>query len=233
MRILPISESKDREAWLEWRMGKIMGSKAGGVYPLSRGADRNPAGLWEIIAEKLAIAPDGEPDMARGHRLEPEAIARFTKETGLTVVTGEDAGVWQDEETEELALSPDASEPGNNPTYAVEVKCLGSKSHIRYVLTWLLRGVDKFFQIFGLPKPSRILDYIPKEYHEQVTHYFVVNPNLKTLYFVYYDDRMALDNLVYCCIPIGRADVPEQHQRETLISQLGKVNALIELLRGL
>lgn len=233
MRILPISESIDREAWLEWRRDKVTGSRAGDVLPLSRGADRNPMGLWDLLAGKIAIDRDGEDDMARGHRLEKEALARFTKETGLAV--SPDCGVWQDEECEDIALSPDASDPSDKPKYAVEVKCLASKNHLKHVVTWLLRSVSKFYELFNVSEPKSILDYIPKEYREQAIHYFVVNPDLETLYFVFYDDRIVIDSLVYTHIPILRSDLDGEveAQRASEIQQIGKINSLIEILKGL
>ena len=133
--------------------------------------------FYEIIAERVArpITPNdyadqlgGEPFsmMARGHILEPEAIAAFEAKTKKKV--DEDSCVWVSDYDEAAYVSPDACITGNDGKIheAVEVKCLSSAKVIRAYLE----------------------GRYPKEYAPQILKYFMVNEDLDTLYFVMYTD---------------------------------------------
>jgi hypothetical protein len=98
--------------------------------------------------------------------LEDEAVARFAEETGKKV--DNDLVIWFRDDNENIAVSPDGS---IGEKEAVEVKCLSSARHLEAFMTKV----------------------IPDEYEYQVLQYFIVNENLKKLYFVFYDPRMPKD----------------------------------------
>lgn len=146
--------------WYHLRKGKIGGTGLAKILgtPYARGEY-----FYEIIAERLttgnAEAEEYENPMDRGLRLEDEAIAAFEFETGKKV---EKVGLCEDSENSQITNSPDGLIGDDE---AVEIKCMGGKNHIKF---WLDNEV-------------------PKEYIWQVIQYFVVNKNLKTLWFVGYN----------------------------------------------
>lgn len=152
-------------------------------------------GFYELIAQRLGVPPDEENSMERGSRLESEAVERFATETGKEV----DASllIWTRDDNESIAISPDAVVIGESA--AVEAKCLKSALHIKAYLT----------------------GKIPEEYELQALQYFVVNDDLATLYFVFYDPRFAMFSLPgstearkrsldYFVIEFKRSEVGEQ-----------------------
>ena len=217
---MTINKFEDRESWLSARRGKITGTRlqdlivssaftkplimeeltACGIdfdkkgtkeslsvllSPLSRANLTSKApkkiGYYELIAERLAIPPDDENCMDRGTRLEDEAIAYFTADTGKDVCA--DLVIWEREDNSSIAISPDGYIGMDE---AVEIKCLGSARHIEALLT----------------------ESIPKDYEEQVIQYFIVNDNLKTLHFIFYDPRLLAKP--YFKFVVNRADVQEK-----------------------
>jgi len=199
MKILLFENEQD---WKQARMGKITGSTLKDLI-VKRGTGKKK-GFYQIIADRIAIPRDDENRMDRGHRLEDEAIERFAKETGKKVNT--DLVIWTRDDNDNIAISPDGYIIPNDDredcehaskdkkcakcgyvTEAVEVKCLNSASHVEAIITG---------------------EY-PKEYHEQILQYFVVNDDLETLYFVMYDPTVPKD---YLCFTIHRADVAEEVQ---------------------
>lgn len=175
---MKITKFDTEETWLEARKGKITGSRLGSVFSKR---DKKPLKTYyEIIAERVAIPADGENVMDRGHRLEDEAAEMFTKETGKKVDTS--LVIWSRDDNENIAISPDGV---ISPTEAIEIKCLNSASHIE---AWLTKDV-------------------PSEYEHQVLQYFIVNDNLETLYFCFYDPRMPKDFFFF---EIKRLNVQEK-----------------------
>lgn len=173
----------NREDWLNARRGKITGSRLKDLI-VKRGTGKK-IGFYELIAERLGIPADGENPMDRGTRLEEEAIAQFVKETGKKVNT--DLVIWSKDDNEAIAISPDGYiEKKKKIEEAVEVKCLSSARHIEALLT----------------------GEIPTEYQEQKIQYFVVNDDLKTLYFIFYDPRLLAKP--YFVIEIKREDVEDE-----------------------
>lgn len=175
---MKILNFEDREAWLESRKGKITSTRLGDVV-VKRGTGRKKA-FYELIAEQVALPPDGENPMDRGNRLQDEAIEKFKEQIGKEVETG--LILWMRDDNEDIAVSPDGF---IGETEAVEVKCLNSASHIEALLT----------------------DEIPGEYEFQVLQYFIVNNKLETLYFCFYDDRLSVKNFFYKTIK--REDVQD------------------------
>lgn len=158
---LPLEQNT--KEWLEWRKGKITGSRANDII-VKRGTGRK-LGFYEVLAERIAIADDGEyeNELERGHALEERALDAFEELTGKKVKRNN--GVWVSDDNAQLAISPDG-EIGK--TEAVEVKCLSSARHLQ-----------AYFE-----------QEIPPEYDAQVTQYFIVNEKLKALHFVFFDPRI-------------------------------------------
>lgn len=185
----------NREEWLEARRGKITGSRLKDIV-LKRGTTPK-IGYYELIAERLAVAADDESPMDRGTRLEEEALANFTEETGKKLDTS--LIIWTRDDNDCIALSPDGVVEDSNETEAVEVKCLSSAKHIEALLT----------------------QKIPPEYEEQMIQYFIVNDALQTLYWVFYDPRIGYGKDFHC-IEVRREDVQEKvlecltYQRQVL-----------------
>ena len=157
---MKIQTFEDQESWLAGRIGKITGSKLGEIYSST---GKKKIGFYQLIADRLGIPPDGQNAMDRGHELEPEALTRFQQTTGLEVDTS--LVLWTRDDNDSIALSPDGF---IGTKEAVEVKCLGSARHIEALLT----------------------NKIPSDYEEQVLQYFIVNDELETLHFVFFDPRI-------------------------------------------
>lgn len=200
---MKINLYQNKEDWMFARRGKITGSRLKDIV-VKRGTGKKK-GYYELIAERLAIEPDTEDVMARGNRLEPEAMERFIKETGKKVDTS--LVIWTRDDNESIAISPDGF---IGKTEAVEVKCLSSASHIE---AWLTQE-------------------IPSEYEMQVYQYFIVNDNLETLYLTFYDPRIPCKDFFF--LTINRKDIQEQvdeyleYQKTTLAEIDQIVNTLTE-----
>lgn len=160
-------EFESEEAWMVWRLGKGTGSTIHKM--VSKTSDATKEGVWHAAAESIigtAILAEEDLNVAqvfeRGHRLEIPAIKRFEEETGKKVrrrLVG-----WENPYDSRIAISPDGT---IGKTEAVEVKCLLSPKHVEALFT----------------------QKIPKNtagYEEQRLHYFVTNPDLRTLYHIFY-----------------------------------------------
>jgi predicted phage-related endonuclease len=217
---MKINKYENREEWLAARRGKITGSKLGDV--ISFGGYTKEAivshlktakvefnekakkeeleafvtpemkasillslpkklGYYELIADRMGVAADDESSSDRGTRLEPEAIERFTKETGKKVDTS--LVIWAREDNEAIAISPDGF---IGKKVAVECKCLSSARHIEALIT----------------------KKIPSEYEFQKLQYFIVNDDLQTLYFAFYDPRIVAKD--FFVIEVKRKDIQDQ-----------------------
>lgn len=191
-----------REEWLEARLGKISGSRLKDII-VKRAGLKKKIGFYELIAERIALPASDESPMDRGNRLEKEAVEKFTKKTKKKVNT--DLVIWQRDDDESIIISPDGV---IGKTEAVEVKCLSSARHIE---AWLIQGV-------------------PSDYTDQVLQYFIVNDDLKILYFVFYDDRMPGKDFFY--FKLKRESFEEQikkyleQEREILAEVIEIVNKL-------
>lgn len=190
--------------------------------------------FWKFLAETMAEQPDGENPMERGHRLEPENIRLTLQQLGYKqedCVT--DCGIWESDEDNRIACSPDAYQHSDNPTWAIECKSLGSAYHLQAVIPWMVHSqrirqreipgnlADAAAQV--LPPTATSLkatnmDFIPDAYKAQVLQYFVVCDTLKTLYFSMYDPRVY-GNARHQVIPINRGSIQPliaEHKRKQL-----------------
>ena len=217
MIILPIEQNS--QEWRDWRIGRIMGSKAKGVMPLTRGADRTPKGYWHLLAEKVCVPRDGEDAKLRGHRLEQQAIQEFELMYGKKANL--EPGVWQSSFSDDIAISPDAAEPSERPTWAVEVKCLNDADHLMYTIK------DK--------RAKKLDDYsaiaqVPSEYKLQVIQYFVVNEDMQTLFFVLHDENVVVDSYRTHVIEIHRKDIEGDIElsKDTQLATLQSIREDIE-----
>jgi len=153
--------------WHQLRKTNITGTVLKGIMGTARARQE---AIYEAIANRLTIGVDDddyENPMERGTRLEPDAIAEFEFITGKSV---EKVGFCESEEIEGVAQSPDGYIKNTDDTEAIEVKSMGGKNHIKL---WLTNEVSD-------------------EYEWQVVQYFVVNNNLKKLYFVGYNPQIPV-----------------------------------------
>jgi len=188
------------ESWAEARKGKITGTKVKDL--ISKRGTKPKAGFYDIIAERVAIPIKNENMMDRGKRLEDEAIEMFSKKTGKKVNT--DLVIWQRSDDDNIAISPDGF---IGKTEAVEVKCLGNGRHIE---AWLTQE-------------------IPSEFEYQKLQYFVVNDDLKKLYFIFYDPQMPKDLF---WVEVNRKDIAEQI-KETLEMEKEALKKISEIENSL
>lgn len=293
MKILNVSQAQDTQAWLDARIGKITGTKAGtlslehyaqkDVAKLEAMADkakteekaeeyrekaeqakRDNARLkvnldfWQLLADMIAEQPDGEPPMERGHRLENTNIMMACEKLGISIYSVEfDAGMWVSDVDDRIAVSPDAHAKPQigingleyNPTFAFEAKSLGTKYHLQTVVPFRvfqmlydsetsdeqreeLRSLAlKLFP--EILESRREFDFIPEQYQAQVLQYFVVNPDLETVYFTMYDDRVY-SSLRHEVFEVDRlsvaSEIEAQETKElqtlTLIDELQKLGGV-------
>lgn len=249
MKILNVSQAQNTEAWLDARIGKITGTKAG-TLALEHYAQKDVAKLeamadkakteekaeeyrakaeqakrdnerlkvnldfWQFLADMIAEQPDGEPPMERGHRLENANIMMACEKFDISPDVVEfDTGMWVSDVDDRIAVSPDAhAKPRifngleHNPTFAFEAKSLGTKYHLQTVVPFRVYQMLNYsetpnsqrneLQSLALKLFPEILetrrefDFIPEQYQSQVLQYFVVNPDLQTVYFTMLDDRV-------------------------------------------
>lgn len=249
MKILNVSQAQDTEAWLDARIGKITGTKAG-TLALEHYAQKDVAKLeamadkakteekaeeyrekarqakrdnerlkvnldfWQFLADMIAEQPDGEPPIERGHRLENTNIMMACEKFDISPDVVEfDTGMWVSDVDDRIAVSPDAhAKPRifngleHNPTFAFEAKSLGTKYHLQTVVPFRVYQMLNYsetpnsqrneLQSLALKlfpetlETRREFDFIPEQYQSQVLQYFVVNPDLHTVYFTMLDDRV-------------------------------------------
>ncbi len=190
--------------WIEERRSKITGSKLKDIIT-KRGTSKK-IGYYQLIADKLGLPADEELPMDRGHRLESEAIAEFEMRNALTTKR---VGLCTADFNSDIAVSPDALIESNGKyTEAIEIKCLSSARHIQALLE----------------------QKIPDDYEYQVLQYFVVNPDLQVLHFVFFDPRIISNP--YICFDIRREDKAQEIEelREYEINLTQEINDIVSQL---
>lgn len=162
MKVIDITQGSDE--WLDYRKGRISGTMLGELYS-KRGTRK--IGFYDLIAQRLSLEPDDENRMDRGLRLEEEAIEKFTEITKKKV---ERVGICVHDKYPNIINSPDGLiKNGDEYTEAIEIKCLSPARHLQAVIE----------------------NKVPPEFEAQKMQYFIVNPGLKTLYFMFYDPRIV------------------------------------------
>lgn len=137
--------------------------------------------FYQLIADKIALDTTYEYDdegeliqndetmMDRGHRLEDVAADIFAERTGKKPIK---AGFCLRDDNDGIGNSPDRlMKVKGKYTEALEVKCIKTAKHLQ----------------------ALIEQRIPDEYFAQAVQYFVVNDDLKKLYFAFYDPRIPYD----------------------------------------
>lgn len=285
MKIINVSQATETEAWLDERVGRITGTKSGGLalehytqtdveklvayrdkaleqskkaktpdkaneyYSKAQGYDikiteaeaknkRLKVGVdfWKFLAELWAEPADGEPPMERGYRLEPENIQITLKTFGFNPVDCvADCGIWESDDDDRIACSPDAYENSEKPTWAIECKSLGSAYHLQTVVPWmmhtnairshianlkpeLVEAIEQVLPEYTLDSKATGFDFIPDQYKAQVLQYFVVCDSLEVLYFSMFDPRVV-GEASHQVIPVYRKGITEKienHKRSQL-----------------
>lgn len=202
--------------------------------------------FWKFLAETLADQPDNEPPMERGHRLEPENIQLTIQQLGYRqedCIT--DCGIWESDEDNRIACSPDAYENTENPTWAIECKSLGSAYHLQTVIPWMTRiqtldettippeladMADRILPAYTLDQQATGFDFIPDKYKAQVLQYFVVCDTLNTLYFSLYDPRVYGDAR-HQIIPVNRKDIrtPIANHKQRQLTTLHLIDTISKM----
>lgn len=265
MHIIDISQAQDTDAWLQQRIGKITGTKAGALsmehyaqkdvakieamaekaktdakrieylYKAEQARIENqrlkvPAEFWSFLAEMWADPADGEPPMARGHRLENENIRQACEKLGIDTATVEfDTGMWVRDDDERIAISPDAHEKAEQPTFAFEAKSLGTKNHLMAVVPYslwrdlhsgdMVVNTDAFHDMLlalfldVLRDDLTAFDFVPAAYQAQILQYFAVDDNLQTVYFTMLDDRVYCP-LSHVVMTVRREDVQDKVEKQ-------------------
>lgn len=293
MRILNVSQTQDTQAWLDARIGKITGTKAG-TLALEHYAQKDVAKLeamadkakteekaeeyrekaaqakrdnerlkvnldfWQFLADIIAEQPDGEPPMEHGHRLENTNIMMACEKLGIpTDIVEFDTGMWVSDVDDRIAVSPDAHAKPQigingleyNPTFAFEAKSLGTKYHLQTVVPFRVLQMlydsetsdeqreelrSLALKLFPeILESRREFDFIPEQYQPQVLQYFVVNPDLETVFFTMYDDRVY-SSLRHEVFEVDRlsvaSEIEAQETKElqtlTLIDELQKLGGV-------
>lgn len=293
MRMLNVSQAQDTQAWLDARIGKITGTKAG-VLALDHYAQKDVAKLeamadkaktdekaeeyrekaeqakrdnerlkvnldfWQLLADMIAEQPDGEPPMERGHRLENTNIIMACDKLDISPEIVEfDAGMWVSNADDRIAVSPDAyAKPQIDingipypPTFAFEAKSLGTKYHLQTVIPFRVFQMlndsetsdEQRAELYSLSlklfpevlEPRREFDFVPEQYKAQVLQYFVVNPDLQTVFFTMFDDRVygSLQHEVFAVERLSvtneiEAQETKELQTLTLIDELQKLGGV-------
>lgn len=175
--------------------------------------------FYELLAEHLGIEPDDEDRMDRGLRLEEEAL-----EKAKATIEDEDLkefaerGQKREYETVGCCVSDVDNRIINSPdkmikidgkyTEAVEIKCLSRARHLQAICE----------------------NIVPEEFESQKVQYFVVNPELKILWFVFYDPRVICKPLHVIKVTREELGNKPQEYLEFQLAQLKDLDELVEKL---
>ena len=173
-----------------------------------------PVGFWQYLAE-LYATPDAEYEnpAERGHRLENINAGITVQKLGINEDTVDyEPTMWARDDEPRIAVSPDVTETGDKPSWAIECKSLSTANHIMYVLPFLIWKKNKVDLLFNTlfheyRAATREYDFVPGKYKPQVLQYFAVNDDLQTLYFSFYDDRINNLSFSHAYLTIPRDDI--------------------------
>ena len=196
-----IKKFKNRETWLEFRRGKLSGTKLKNTLTLRGNSIKK--GFWQLVADRVSVPADEEDPMERGLRLEETAIKIFEKTTKKKVDSS--LTVWISDDDQNMMLSPDGKIA---KTGALENKCLNSASHIEAFIT----------------------QKIPTDYDFQVLQYFIINEKLKTLYFTFYDPRVKCMPFFYLTVNRKSLEEDIIKYKQEQIDILKSVDSIVKQL---
>jgi len=206
---------------LEWhnaKLAKISGTRLQEV--MGTGYARAKL-IAKLLAEegteqvKLGKTTD---EMARGLAEEDYGIKLFEEKFGKKV---DKVGLCVHDDKDWLVLSPDGLIKDEHGKYseAVEIKSPNSETAIYYQM---LQKIDNK-QLGITPAKAPFLG-VPAEYKWQVVHYFIVNDDLKTLYFLVYDVRFIDDELKLNVVKVER-------ENELLLEAIGQAKEALDEFR--
>lgn len=207
------------------------------------------ADFWQYMAELATLGADFdyETPLQHGHRMEPLNIVATLKKLNINEEECDaEPGLWVSSEYDYMACSPDAHEASLTPTWAIECKSLTTAHHLEAVAPYLLRetlegatqpemmeAVDLQKTLYPGQDPTEWRDYdlVPDIYKPQVLQYFVVNRELRTLYFSLYDDRVQWEQWRHCILTITRDSII--HEITTQRDELCETHRIINRLSSL
>jgi hypothetical protein len=220
MKILKFD--KNSPEWLEYKRAKLGGSRSKSAKPLTRGTDRTPALLWDIVAESLS-RPGQEASRERGHDNEASGVDTLSQAIGLEL--DDNPGVWVSDIDESIIVTPDGAQPGDKPKYSAEIKVLGGGKHFKYLY--------KFRHHNG-----NAIDAVPDEtgayFKDQCIKYFTANENLEEHYFALYNPDCIYKEHELAYVKIQRYEVIDLvlDQIKTETQLLGQARFIVDELAG-
>lgn len=237
MQIIDVDQRSDE--WFEARSGLITGTRVKDVKPLLRKGKtgKQPIGLWKLVTDYVSYGAEDMRPMQRGTLLEDEN-AELCVETMHLKNAKIKCGMWK-ADNGMLGYSPDASEDGEHPTWAIECKSLDTAEHLYLIMNdlWALGMLpDKYEELF----PQRVgeyrgIDSVAEEHRQQVKQAFVVNPNLEVLYYSLYDPRIVLPSFTHYVITVQRKEMEDEiaEQTQMVERQASLARDIAILLSGL
>ncbi len=237
MKIINVDQRS--EEWFEARSGLITGTRVKEIKPLTRKGKtgKQPIGLWKLVSDYVSYGLEEMRPMQRGTLLEDEN-AELCVEAMKLKNAKIHCGMWKADDGM-LGYSPDASEDGDRPTWAIECKSLDTAEHLYLILCdlWALGLIpDRFEELF----PERVgeyrgIDSVAEEHRQQVKQAFVVNPDLEVLYYSLYDPRIVLPSFTHYVITVQRSEIEEDiaEQRAMVERQAKLAKDIAILLAGI
>jgi len=187
-KIINIKQGTDE--WLKARAGKISWTK---LYNVMSWDAAQKTLIYSLIAEELASLeePYTNQYMERGIMLEWEAAEEYNKKYKKVKLSE----VWLIQKNDYQVISPDRVIFNKKwkITKAIEIKCLSSSKHVRYL------SVKNFIEVYK----------IEKLYFWQVVNYFVVIDSLKSLDFVLYNPDFYKKKYKLHIIKVKRSEIDE------------------------
>ena len=209
------------EEWLEARQTVITGTRVKEIKPLSRAGKTGtqPMGLWKLIAEYLSYGAEEESPMVRGTNLENENAEKVVEKYKLKNPRY-DCGLWKTDD-ELLGYSPDGAENVEMPTWAIECKSLNTAEHLYLVMADLFaKGeLPDFLEPLFAKRVGeyRGIDSVAEEHRHQVRQAFVVNPELKVVYYSLYDPRVIIEEYKHYVIEVRREEIEDEIKQQRIM----------------
>jgi len=203
---------QNEEDWKEFRKGRIGGTRTHGIKPKSIG--KYGVEFYELLAERVSVPEEAENPMTRGNRLEDVAVQAFieaTKEELGYEYSEPEKVVWVSDLDDRIYVSPDKV---IDKETAIEVKCLKAAHHLCAHFT----------------KDYPHTDPATPKYKSQARKYFAVNPDLQTLWVVFYNPSVPTASLVY--FKVTREDVQKDAEaillnEQTVLAEIDRLEALL------
>lgn len=194
MQIIEIEQNTPE--WLEYRAPRITGSKVKDV--VSDKGDSIKKEVFKILAYNLTAHSQEEfaDSRDRGHSLEAQGVIELSKFTGLNFT--DKKVVWQSDENDNMAISPDTFVEAEVIEVSGEIKCLEPAGHLEAIIDFRKSMKDK------------VLVYkktIPAEFKKQAIQYFIVNNDNKKHYTAFYCPEVTCMPL--CVFEITREEIEE------------------------